>query len=88
MAFELLTGRAPFEESPAVTRVRGAPFVRPPMFHALAKELDLAVSQLLDACLAESPDARPEGRALSEVLTAYAERLARTTTRASQVSIA
>jgi hypothetical protein len=71
-----------------VTRARGAPFVRPPTFHALARELDLSVSQLLDACLAESPDSRPDSRALAEALAAYAERLARTTTRASQVSIA
>jgi serine/threonine-protein kinase len=88
MAFELLTGKAPFEESPAVTRVRGSPFVRPPRFHSLAKDLDPTVSQLLDACLAESPDARPESQALAEALAAYAERLARTTTRASQVSTA
>ena len=88
MAYELLTGRAPFEESPAVTRVRGAPFVRPPTIKAHAGELEVHVAELLDACLAESPESRPESRVLSEALTTYAERLARTTTRRSQASIA
>jgi serine/threonine-protein kinase len=89
MAYELLTGRAPFEESPAVTRVRGAPFARPPTIKAHAEELEVHIAELLDACLAESPESRPESQALSEALATYAERLASTTkTRASRASIA
>ncbi len=75
MAYEVLAGRVPFEESPAVTRARGAPFVRPPPFRATAGDLEGSIVSLLDACLAEDPDARPDARALADLLDAYRQRL-------------
>jgi serine/threonine-protein kinase len=87
MAYEILTGKAPFAESPAVARVRGEPFVRPPAIKASSGELEEPIARLFDACLAESADERPESRALSEALTAYAERLERTSARGSRSSI-
>jgi len=77
MAYEVLAGKAPFEESPAITRVRGEPFLKPPRIHATKGELESHVVALLDACLAESPDERPDARAVADVLSAYAAKLAR-----------
>ena len=75
MAYEILTGRAPFEESPAVTRVRGEAFARPPVIRARSTELEVEIAGILDACLAESPDGRPASHALADALAAYAARL-------------
>jgi serine/threonine-protein kinase len=75
MAYEMLTGRVPFEESPAVTRVRGAAFVRPPPIRAKSGELEGPVAALLDACLAEDADARPDARTLADALGDYERRL-------------
>ncbi|MGD0527944.1 MAG: serine/threonine-protein kinase, partial [Polyangiaceae bacterium] len=75
MAYEILTGRAPFEESPAVTRVRGEAFARPPVIRARSAELEAGIAEILDACLAENPDARPASSVLAEALAAYATRL-------------
>lgn len=87
MAHELLAGRAPFEESPAVSRVRGDPFARPPRIHASSGELESEIGLLLDQCLAELPDDRPAARVVADALGAYAAKLARgdRTSRASFV---
>ncbi len=77
MAYEVLVGKAPFVESPAITRVRGEPFMKPPRIYATNGELDAQAAALFDACLAESPEARPEARVVADVLNAYAAKLAR-----------
>ena len=77
MAYEVLAGKAPFEESPAITRVRGEPYMKPPRIFASNGELEGQVGAILDVCLAESPDARPEARAVADVLAVYAAKLAR-----------
>jgi serine/threonine-protein kinase len=76
MAYEMLSGLAPFEESAAITRAKGEPFVTPPPVRATTGILDGAVGALLDRCLAEQPEERPESTELARVLGAYAERLA------------
>ena len=75
MAYEMLTGKIPFEDSPAVTRVSGAAFVRPPPIRARSGELERTIASLLDACLAEDADARPDARTLADALGDYVRRL-------------
>jgi len=75
MAYEMLTGKVPFEDSPAVTRVSDAAFVRPPPIRARSGELEGSIASLLDACLAEDVDARPDARTLADALGDYGRRL-------------
>jgi serine/threonine-protein kinase len=74
MAYELLAGSAPFEEPPAITRVKGEPFVSAPPIRASGGTLDPTVCMLLDRCLAEAPADRPEATELARVLRAAARR--------------
>jgi serine/threonine-protein kinase len=75
MAYEMLVGTAPFEESPAITRAKGDPFVRPPPVHAKNGTLDASVAALLDRCLAEAPEDRPDATELAGALAAYLTRI-------------
>jgi serine/threonine protein kinase len=74
MAYELLMGSAPFEESPAITRAKGEPFVMPPALRATGGMLDEDVVAILARCLAESPADRPEATELAAVLGASSAR--------------
>jgi serine/threonine protein kinase len=68
MAYELFTGKEPFEEPPAITRVKGNAFVLPAPLRATAGELDGAIVELIARCLAEDPYARPDA---GELATAF-----------------
>ncbi|MGO9000291.1 MAG: serine/threonine-protein kinase [Polyangiaceae bacterium] len=87
MAYELLVGTGPFEESPAITRVKGEPFVQPRPLRASAGTLDAAVSSLLDRCLAEAPGDRPEAKELATTLSDYSGQLARRGERISRSDV-
>jgi DNA-binding helix-hairpin-helix protein with protein kinase domain len=66
-----------------VTRVSGTAFVRPPPIRPKSGELEGPVATLLDACLAEDADARPEARTLADALGEYALRLTKAAPRAT-----
>ncbi len=65
MAYELFSGKEAFEEPPAITRVKGSPFVTPAPLRASAGELDATITSLIAQCLAEAPHARPDARELA-----------------------
>jgi len=74
MAYELFAGKEPFEEPPAITRVKGNVFVVPSPLRASAGELDAAIVRLVARCLAEDPHDRPEARDLAATFRAAAKR--------------
>jgi hypothetical protein len=65
MAFELLSGRRPFEGSAALRIATGENILPPPSLAILRPDLPLALSDALDRCLAFEPSARPTASELA-----------------------
>jgi serine/threonine protein kinase len=68
IAYELLTGKAPFTESPAEKRLRGSSFPPPPPLREQCARLPPRIADMLDRCLAKDPEMRPTARELADLL--------------------
>lgn len=68
IAYELLTGKAPFAESPAERRLRGSSFPPPPPLRERCPTLSPRIADMLDRCLAKAPELRPTARELADLL--------------------
>jgi serine/threonine protein kinase len=79
LAFELLTGRLPFDEPPIRRRVRGEGFLPAPSLARAVSNVDTNAKEVLDRCLSDDPSARPSAHAVEEAL-----RRARTAARDAQ----
>lgn len=79
LAYQLLTGQAPFEgSSPAAIRIKVL-LERPQQPHLIRKDLSPALSDVLLAALDKKPDARPKSlRALADALAQAAAEPSRT----------
>jgi serine/threonine-protein kinase len=66
VAYELLTGKLPFATPPVLLELVGQPLPAPPPLETVG--LDPRVRDVLTRCLAESPSARPTGKALADAL--------------------
>lgn len=68
LAFELLTGRRPFDESLALALLEGRDLPTPPPISSLAPDVEASLAALVTRCLARVPSARPSARELVEGL--------------------
>ncbi len=68
IAYELFTGKLAYEGSAALQRLKGDVYVAPKSLRGVCPELDATIAEVIDACVAESPGARPEAKAIAEVL--------------------
>jgi len=85
MAFEMLAGSAPFSESAAAIRARGEA-LRAPSFARVCPFLDAELASLLDRCLADAREARPDARALAAAFAVEATRFAPNAPTGSAIS--
>lgn len=69
IAFELLTGKLPFEEPPILSTMDDRELKPPEPLAQLCDGLDPAVGELLDRCLAVTVDDRPSASELFEELS-------------------
>jgi serine/threonine-protein kinase len=65
IAFELLTGRRPFRESPLAAMMEGRDLPAAMPFRTACPSLDPAVAKLLDRAIGHDPSARPTARELA-----------------------
>ena len=79
VAFELLTGRLPFDEPPIRRRVRGEAFLPAPSLARSVCGADATAMEVLDRCLSDDPSVRPSAHAVEDAL-----RRARTGARDAQ----
>ncbi len=75
IAFELLVGKRPFKESPLEARLKGRAMPHAPPLAGLCPDLPPDVALALDRTLSHDTDARPEARALADVIRAALIRL-------------
>ncbi len=68
IAFEMLTGKLPFEAAAVVARLRGRSSPPPPSIAAPRAEVDPALAELVDRCLSADPTARPTAPEIARVL--------------------
>ncbi len=68
IAFELLTGKLPFDASSVVARLRGRSSPPPPSVGATRPEIDATLADLVDRCLSADPAARPTAKDLGRAL--------------------
>ncbi|MGH7590595.1 MAG: protein kinase domain-containing protein [Gemmatimonadales bacterium] len=66
--FELVTGRAPFEENTPVALAAAHLHKAPPPVESLRPDLDSEFAGLIDRCLAKQPERRPDAAAISRAL--------------------
>jgi serine/threonine-protein kinase len=71
VAYEWLTGRAPFEESAAFAQTEGVALEPPPPAGTVRADLPSDVGRLVDRCLAFDPAQRPTAGEVYEVLSMY-----------------
>jgi len=76
VAFELLTGRPPFEGKDPITLMAAHIKDPPPDLHLLRPDLEPSFAALLIRCLAKDPDERPSSDELRRALAPPAARLA------------
>ncbi len=69
IAFELLTGRRAFRQSPLHARMEGRELPVADPFLAVCPALDPALAALLDRAIGHDPAARPTAKELAEALT-------------------
>ncbi len=69
VAFELVAGRPPFDESNAIALVAAHINKEPAGVSTLRPELDAQLARLIDQCLSKSPQERPTTDELSRALT-------------------
>jgi len=60
VAYDLLTGAPPYAEAPFLARLEGREVPSPAPVSSLKPDLGRELARLLDACLAPTPDARPD----------------------------
>jgi hypothetical protein len=70
MAIEMLTGQTAFSSPPVYARLAGHPFERPEPVTQLCPNLSLGLARLLDRCLDERPEVRPQAVEIVEVFAA------------------
>ena len=73
IAFELLTGRRPFRQSPLHARMEGHPLPVAQKFGEACPMLDKVVAFMLDRAIGHDPAARPSAHELAEALKAASE---------------
>ncbi|HET7024067.1 MAG TPA: protein kinase [Gemmatimonadales bacterium] len=66
--FELVTGRAPFDEKTPVALAAAHLHKAPPPVESLRPDLDPELAGLIDRCLAKQPERRPDAAAISRAL--------------------
>jgi serine/threonine protein kinase len=71
IAHEVLTGIRPWMESPAFARQRGESVPPAASLQHIARGLDPAIADVLDACLNREPSARPTAREVSLAIRAH-----------------
>jgi serine/threonine protein kinase len=71
IAYEWLTGRAPFTESAAFAQTGGATLAPPARVGAVRADLPWDVARLVDRCIAFDPADRPTAREAYEILSVY-----------------
>jgi serine/threonine protein kinase len=76
IAFEILTGRRPFKESPLQARMDGREISVAPRFRDACPTLDHKVAEMLDRAIGHDPTARPTAQELSLALAAASEQRA------------
>jgi serine/threonine-protein kinase len=69
IAYEILSGAPPFSESPALAQLRGHTVPVPPFIGSVVTGVPLAVSRLVERCLAFEPEERPTAAEAVRVLT-------------------
>jgi hypothetical protein len=69
IAYELLTRRAPFRDSPAFAQLDGLSVAPPPPLVTLRNDLPRAVADIVERCLAFAPEERPNAREVLAVLS-------------------
>jgi len=77
MAYELLTGVAPFDAPPALERLEGRDISPPPSIAVHRPELDPEIIAMVDRCLSFDAKTRPSARELAQSLEVSVERVAR-----------
>lgn len=65
VAYELLSNQRPFDVSPALERLKGHPAPTPRPIAQARPDLPHELASLIDACLHESPDARPSAEVIA-----------------------
>jgi serine/threonine-protein kinase len=60
VAYDLLTGAPPYAEAPFLARLEGRDVPPPAPVSSLKPDLGRDLAHALDACLAPTPDARPD----------------------------
>jgi serine/threonine protein kinase len=71
IAYEWLTGRAPFAESAAFAQTEGVVLEPPPAAGSVRADLPMDVGRLVDRCLAFDPAERPTAGEAYDVLSLY-----------------
>ena len=62
IAYELLTRRPPFRDSPAFSRLEGVSVAPPPPLESLRADIPFEVARAVERCLAFAPEERPTAR--------------------------
>ncbi len=70
LAFQLLTGRMPYESAPILKLLQGAPLPRIEAFSDALPDLPAPLRQVLDAALAIAPEDRPTAADIARALGA------------------
>jgi serine/threonine-protein kinase len=73
IAFELLTGRRPFKDSPLQARMDGRDLPLAPRFIEVCPSLDARVAEMLDRAIGHDPAARPTAQDLAGALRAASD---------------
>jgi serine/threonine-protein kinase len=68
IAFEMLSGRLPFDAVAVMARLRGRSTPPPPSLSAVSADVEPEVAELVDKCLSEDPARRPTARAVADAL--------------------
>src|SRR5205823_6570510 len=76
IAFELLSRRLPFDATQVVARLRGRSSPPPPSLGALCPNVDVAVVEVVERCLAADPAARPTAAEIANALRRSSARFA------------
>ena len=69
IAYELLTGRAPFRDSPAFAQLEGVSVAPPPPLATLRDDIPWDIAQVVERCLAFAAEERPTAREVLAVLS-------------------
>ena len=70
LAYEMLSGRVPFRDSPAFAQLEGVSVAPPRPLGSVREGIPFEVALLVDRCLAFEPEERPTARELHAILSA------------------